>query len=81
MGVTFRQLPNLLLRHVNLNCMFNIVSDMAPGRHLPHKLHGMWKGHFYPEDVRQLDVGSSGVGGTIDGDQDMDQGSEEKPDN
>ncbi|MCI53096.1 hypothetical protein A2U01_0074342, partial [Trifolium medium] len=37
---------------------------------------------FYSEEVRQPDVGISGVGGTVgDGDQDMDQRSEEEPDN
>ncbi|PNX84472.1 hypothetical protein L195_g040533 [Trifolium pratense] len=37
---------------------------------------------FYSEEVRQPDVGSSGVGGTVgDGDQHRDQGSEEEPDN
>jgi hypothetical protein len=37
---------------------------------------------FYPEEVRHLDVGSSGVGETIgDGDQYMIQRSEEEPGN
>jgi hypothetical protein len=53
--------------------VFTIVSDMILMRKTQEAAQMAWpmERPFYPEEVRQPDVGSSGVGGT----------SEEEPDN
>jgi hypothetical protein len=60
----------------------HIILKQYLGEKLKKQMTWPMERPFSPEEVRQLDVGSSGAGGAFgNGDHDIEQGSEEQPDN